>query len=54
VALHLHRPALDVIQAVRRDVDVVLDEVALGQALRWKEELVGIGDADLAPCDEQR
>ena len=53
VALHLHRAALDVVQDVRRDVEVVLDEVELLQPALREEDLVRVRDVDLAPADSQ-
>jgi hypothetical protein len=35
-----------------RNIDVVLDEVAFGQAHLGKEDLLGIGDLDLAAGDK--
>ncbi|TMF63913.1 MAG: hypothetical protein E6I14_04445 [Chloroflexi bacterium] len=52
VPLHLHRTARHVMQDSVGDVDVVLDEIALGQAHLGEEDLVEIGDLDLAACDE--
>ena len=53
VALHLHRPPLDVVQHVGGDVEVVLDEVDLLQLPLREEDLVRVRDVDLAPPDLQ-
>ena len=52
VSLHLHRPSGDVVKDRLGNVDVVLDEVAFGQAHLGKEDLLEIGDLDLAAGDE--
>ena len=49
--LHLHRSALDVVQRVRREVGVVLDEVAFRKPARGKEDLLEVGDRDLTLSD---
>jgi hypothetical protein len=48
-----HRAILDVRQQERRDVGVVLDQVALGDAEPGPEGLVEIGERDLAPLHLQ-
>jgi len=49
--LHLHRPALDVVQHVRREIRVVLDEISLRQPRRGEEHLLEVGDRDLTLAD---
>jgi co-chaperonin GroES (HSP10) len=51
VALHMHRPPPHVVEDTAGDVDVVRDQVALGQPELREEDLVGIGHSDLAPSD---
>ena len=51
VALHLHRPAAHVVEHAGRDVDVVLDQVALRQPGLREEDLVQVGEADVAAAD---
>lgn len=51
VALHLHGPARDVVERVRREVDVVVDEVAFRQPRLGKEDLVRVRDGDVAAAD---
>ena len=53
VPLHHHRAVADVRQQDRRDVGVVLDQVALGDAELGPEQLVEVGERDLAPLDLQ-
>ena len=52
VSLHLHWPSCHVVEDRVGDVDVVLDEVAFGQAHLGEKDLLEIGDLDLAACDE--
>ena len=54
VALHVKRAPADVVEGARRNVDVVLDEVALRQAALREEELVRVGDLDLVTADSHR
>jgi hypothetical protein len=51
VALHLHGPALDVVQDARRQVEVVVDEVAFRQAGAGEVDLVEIRERDVAAAD---
>ena len=48
IALHHHRAVGEVRQQHRRDVGVVLEQVALGDAERGPERLVEVGELDLA------
>ena len=51
VALHVERPAADVVQRARRDLEVVRDEVALRQPGLREEDLVRVRDRDLVAPD---
>ena len=50
-ALHMERPATKVRQRAAGDVNVVGDEVALGQPALGEEHLVGARDRDVVPAD---
>ena len=52
VALHLHRSLAHVRQDGRGDVDVVADEISLRDPRSGKQDLVLVGDGDLAIVDE--
>ena len=52
VALHLHRTPRDVVEHGIGNVDVVLDQIAFRQAHLWEEDLLEIGDLDLAAGNE--
>ena len=49
VALHLHRPPLDVVQNGSGNGEVIGDQVALRQPRLGEVHLVRVGDVDLAP-----
>src|SRR2546429_111031 len=51
VALHVKRAPADMVERARRNVDVVLDEVALRQAAPREEELVRVGDLDVVAAE---
>ena len=51
VALHLHRPPPDVIEDAVGDVEVVGDQVALGQPRLGEENLVRVRDRDFTAAD---
>ena len=50
--LHLHRASRDVMQHGIGDVDVILNEIALGQPHLREEDLLDVGDLDLAAGNE--
>src|SRR5437868_12548845 len=54
VPLHLHRASGHVVQHGVSDVDVVADEVALGESGFREEHLLDVGDLDLAAGDDER
>ena len=54
VALHHHRAVADVRQQHRRDVGVVLNQVALGDPALGPERLAQVRQAHLAAGDGQR
>src|SRR5207244_13364309 len=51
VALHVEEAPLNVVQRARRDVEVVRDEVALGQPWLGEEDLAGVGYRYFAATD---
>jgi hypothetical protein len=54
IAQHLHGAVADMREDDVRDVDVVADEVALGQPALREEDLVEVRDRDVAPADPHR
>ena len=52
VPLHLHRPLAHVVEHRVGDVDVVLHEIAFGQAALREEDLLRVCHVDLAPSDQ--
>src|SRR6476620_1327088 len=54
VALHVKEASTDVVERIRRDVEVVLDEVPFRQPALRKEELLRAGDLDLVTADSHR
>ena len=51
IAEHLHRPPRDVRKQELREVDVVVDEVTLGEPALGKEDLVELGELDVVAAD---
>src|SRR2546430_9244120 len=51
VANHVEKPPAQMRQCEGGDVEVVPDDVALGEATLWEEELVRVGERDLVVAD---